>query len=821
MERFFFIKYASLFAARATSGFRDPRPRKLCNDFNCTNNNISTTKIIIIMTPTITFKASNIKPEVVRLLKTSRSPDGTYIDVTSKYITINGKPVIPVSGEFQFSRYPHQLWEEELLKMKACGINIIATYIFWIHHEEIQDEFDWTGDRDLRAFIQLCGKHSLHAFVRMGPFCHGECRNGGIPDWMWDRQRTIVRTTDPAFLDRVHILYGEIATQISGLLFKDGGPVIMVQLDNEYCQGEDGIPYMQALKQIANDVGIDVPIYTMTGWGNASIPPNGELLPMFGSYPEAPWSTDPRPYGTDHSRCWFFTPERDDDFIDNNGIIKDWDREKYRYPYLTCETGPGVQVTYTRRPIINPADVASLALIKIANGANMLGYYVFHGGTHPMGKLTPMHETFGGRPSMLEYPTFSYDFQAPLGEFGQVKPSYHEFKLLHVFLRNFGMMLAPMEPILPDQLPVDLDDTVIPRIGMRTADGSGFLFFNNHDRYNANLHDIEDVHIQITQNDETLVVPRSSLAMKRGAFFILPVNIRLGNILLKYSTTQPLAILEDNDSMACFFFQVDGIEPEYAFDASTISDIDAPSGNVENEGNVVFVTGITAGTGNPITVKDADGCNLTIITISRAQALHAWNAMVLGKIRLFIASANLTFDGDAISCYGTDINDFAISVYPAPEHGLQVGDTLLNPAPDGIFTRFAGHLQGEGNQDPMDVAMEEVAAGSWLLSIPQDALQDCDDLFLSIEYIGNSAKLYIDDVPVADDFYSGIPWNVGIKRWAPGILGKKIRLEIEPLEAGDDIYMEKWPTFEPGTREICQLLTITAMRGFKATITIL
>lgn len=772
------------------------------------------------MAPIITIDARNIKPDITasNLNMRGTSPGGTTIDVMSKYITINGQPVLPVSGEFQFSRYPHQLWEEELLKMKACGITVIATYIFWIHHEEIKDEFDWTGDRDLRAFVQLCAKHDLHAFLRLGPFCHGECRNGGIPDWMWD-QRKIIRTINPAFLDRVHILYGEIAVQINGLLFKDGGPVIMVQLDNEFCQGEQGIPYMQALKQIAIEAGIDVPIYTMTGWGNASIPP-GELIPMFGSYPEAPWNLDIKPYGTDHSKCWFFTPERDDDFIDNNGIIKDWNRDKYRYPYLTCETGPGVQITYTRRPIINPADVASLALIKIANGANMLGYYIFHGGTHPMGKLTTMHETFGGRPSMLEYPTFSYDFQAPLGEFGQVKPSYHEFKLLHLFLNDYGTMLAPMEPVLPDQLPADLDDAETLRIGMRTVDGSGFLFFNNHDRYNVNMHDIEDVRIEISMNDEAFSFPHEPMVVKRGVYGILPVNMYLGAVVLKYATTQPLATIEQNGSTTWFFFQIDGMDPEYAFDGSMIESIDAPSGKVDHVSDLVIVSGIEPGTGNCINIKDTKGRGMAIITITREQALHTWKAMAWGQDRLFIANMDLYVDDNEITCYGSGINELALSVFPAPEHGLQLDGTTLDAGQDGIFTSYAGTLQRGEIPVELNLDIENSTENLWLVTIPPDALQACYDLFLVIDYNGNIAKLYIDDIFIADDFYSCVPWNVGIKRWAPGILGKRFRLEIVPLEADDEMYLEHQPAFEPGTHELAKLVSITTFRVLRVKITL-
>src|SRR5579871_5332215 len=95
-----------------------------------------------------------------------KSPDGHTLGVNSRYLLLDGKPWFPVMGEFQYSRYPAADWETELLKMKAGGIRIVSTYIFWIHHEEIEGQFDWTGSRNLRRFIQTCQDVGLKTFVR-------------------------------------------------------------------------------------------------------------------------------------------------------------------------------------------------------------------------------------------------------------------------------------------------------------------------------------------------------------------------------------------------------------------------------------------------------------------------------------------------------------------------------------------------------------------------------------------------------------------------------------------------------------------------------
>src|SRR5579872_1719782 len=113
---------------------------------------------------------------------TLSSPSGHTIGINSMYLTREGSPWLPVMGEFHYSRVPESEWEEELLKMKSAGVQIVSTYVIWIHHEEIEGKVDWSGERDLRRFVELCGRNGLYVIARIGPWTHGEVRNGGFPE---------------------------------------------------------------------------------------------------------------------------------------------------------------------------------------------------------------------------------------------------------------------------------------------------------------------------------------------------------------------------------------------------------------------------------------------------------------------------------------------------------------------------------------------------------------------------------------------------------------------------------------------------------------
>ena len=233
-----------------------------------------------------------------------RNNDGTELSVNSYYMEKDGQPFFGVSGEFHFSRMEPVRWEDELIKMKLGGVNIVATYVFWNHHEEEEGCFDFTGRRDLGRFVKLCQKHGLYVILRCGPFAHGEARNGGLPDWLYGKPFE-VRKLSKGFLSCTRRLYTEIAGQVNGMFFKDGGPVIGVQIDNEYMAssapwemttgisnewafgGDEGEEYLLRLKELAAECGLTPVFYTCTGWGNAPTPDS--MLPLWGGYAYRPW----------------------------------------------------------------------------------------------------------------------------------------------------------------------------------------------------------------------------------------------------------------------------------------------------------------------------------------------------------------------------------------------------------------------------------------------------------------------------------------------------------------------------------------------------
>ena len=195
----------------------------------------------------------------------SLSPEITWDRLS---LIIDGRRVCPVMGEIHYSRLPADEWQGAVRRMKDGGVTVVATYVFWNHVEEQQGIFRWDGQRNLRRFLEICKEEKMPVVLRIGPYCHGEARCGGIPDWVFgipsdgSGGKLRVRSPDPRFLALAERLYRQIFTQVQGLQWKDGGPLMACQFDNEYRGSGD---YLMALKRIATDIGFDLPFYTRTG----------------------------------------------------------------------------------------------------------------------------------------------------------------------------------------------------------------------------------------------------------------------------------------------------------------------------------------------------------------------------------------------------------------------------------------------------------------------------------------------------------------------------------------------------------------------------
>ena len=445
-------------------------------------------------------------------------------------LMIDGRRVCPVMGEVHYSRIPADEWPAEVRKMKEGGVTIIATYIFWNHVEEQEGVFRWDGQRNLRRFIEVCQQEQLPVVLRLGPFCHGEVRNGGIPDWVFTKGCK-TRDENPVFLGLVERLYRQIFTQVQGLQWKDGGPVMAAQFDNEYRgRGE----YLMALKQIATRIGFDLPFYTRTGWPELATPvPFGEMLPLYGDYADGFWERSIEETAGNYYKAFNFKAFRSSTAIATEQLGEQKERLNKgdeQYPYFTCELGGGMMAAYHRRPYIYPEDAYSMAIVKLGSGSNLLGYYMYHGGTNPEG-LTYLNET--QRTIATNYndlPVKTYDFQAPLNEFGQKNPQYYMLRKLHLFMQDWGDVLAPMEASFPCKQDIEKGDDSFLRWAVRSKDGSGFIFVNNYERL-QNLSAKKGVRL------EACGVRLPQLTIPAGAICIFPVNIEG----IKFATAQLIA----------------------------------------------------------------------------------------------------------------------------------------------------------------------------------------------------------------------------------------------------------------------------------------
>lgn len=658
-------------------------------------------------------------------------PNGTAFEVTSQYFTRGGKPWIGVMGEFHFSRYDCNEWRRELAKMKAGGITVIASYIFWIHHEECEGTFNFEGNNDLRRFVEECRALGLDVFLRIGPWAHGECRNGGFPDWLLAKPLE-TRTNDENYLPYVRRLYEQVYAQIRGLQYTEGGNIIGIQIENELACNA---PHLATLKAMALECGFHVPLYTATGWGGTAGTqiPVDELVPVFGGYCEGPWFEHTEQLEPSvHS---FFTGMRNDGAIGTDLMIvpevKDgWQLPYNRYPFATCELGGGIQVTHHRRPIIKPMDIYSIALVKLGCGNNLVGYYMFHGGTNPVGKLSTMQETKEtGYPN--DYAVLSYDFQAPLSEYGEVRGQYRLLNMLHLFVNDCQQSLAKMS-FVEAATSVARDDTTSLRYGMRTDGKSGYVFVNHYQRLTT-LADVHDVTFR------ALDVEFPPIDVVGDTAFFMPFHIDIGGNDLICATAQPLCHIGDT----YFFAEIEGVSPVFRF----------------------ADTEFTAKLGEVTAYKD-----IRLVVLPFGEAIYARklsDGLYIGdKCDLYEDNGTLCAVQEGSFRYkrwnGDGFEECEV------ERAFSPAELKATPVAEPFEPPYMRELTMNGERARTWKKLE-VTTGEGFVEIA-DA---CD-----------VSQIYADGVMVADNYYIGVPWRVP----AALLFGKECYLVMSELK--DDFYRE-------------------------------
>lgn len=702
------------------------------------------------------------------------SRNGNKLSFTNFYIQKDGKPFFGVSGEFHFSRMSDTRWEDELIKMKMGGINVVATYFFWNHHEEEEGVFRFDGCRNVRKFIELCGKHGLYVILRVGPFCHGEVRNGGVPDWLYGKPFE-PRSLNEGFLSCTRRLYTQIAKQVGGLFFKDNGPIIGVQIDNEYMHssapwemttgisdewltaGTEGDEYMLRLKALAAECGLLPVFYTCTGWGGAATPES--MVPLWGGYAFRPWLF--YSHKGEHPATEEYVYQ---DYHNNNVVCTSDFKPSYSpesKPYSCCEMGGGMMCSYYYRFQLPYKSVDAMANIKIASGCNFLGYYMFHGGSNPLGK-------HGLYLNEGQTPKISYDYQAALGEFGQVRESYRRLKSIHYFAQKFGDRLCSLQTVLPEgasQIAPKDGETL--RYAVRTDGKCGFLFVNNYqDHYTLPDHKKETITLYL--NGEALTW---DLGIASDENTILPFHFDMDGIDLVQANAQAITKLTRNGETTYVFLVSDGMRGQFVFESGA-----KINGKAEN----VYTCAEKLQT--DLFAVEKDGVRLHVLILSRDMSN---NMFLLSDDRLAFTGAALLEDASGVRLESTDASNL-IHVYPAD--GFDGMENIKKM--DSSLADYLGTFTVETDRRQIDVTVRQVGPSRYTVQIPETVMDGVKDARLQIEYIGNIGNAFINGRMINDNFANGAVWEIGLKDFANELKNECITLYISPLKEGATVQVE-------------------------------
>lgn len=763
----------------------------------------------------------------------ARTPDGHTLTVNNQYLMKDGQPWLPVMGEFHYTRVPRADWEDQLLKMKAAGVDIVSTYIIWQHHEEHRGQYDWSGNHDLRAFVELAAKHGLYVFVRPGPWAHAEVRYGGIPDWVVDSVPT--RRNDPTYLAYVDSFYQQVGQQLRGLMWKDGGPVVGVQIENEYNRTgpQQGREHIAALKAMLIKDGFDLPLYTVTGWDH-TVFPRGEVLPVFGTYVDEPWdaSTQKLPPKASYMFQFGIRNEKGLGAQAGTSTEDDGERDLGITPFLGAEYGAGVPVMYRRRPILDPDDISSMVTAKLGSGVNLMGYYMFQGGQNPTG--APSREETTAIGGYNDLPKLGYDFQAPLGQYGEAHPVLARLRPIHVFLNAFGDRLAPMATHAPAGYNQDSGDLKTLRWSVRSDGTHGFVFVNNHVRqYAMATHRAVQFKISLASGD--LTFPSQGVDIADGAYFIWPINFDLSGVTLTYATAQPLTKIKDAKGDLYVFSASDNIPVELAFNAADIASVHGAKSSVAN--GRLIVTGVKPTTNGLIEVRTRSGKTARILILTQTQATQISILPISGAPHLVLTDAE-AFEAPAGGVALRQMGDahFHAAIYPAlpatsgkraKTDGLfQVFDITL---PAKTLTAQLTQVRPAQKVPPLKMTGPEKtavqpqpetfgASAAWQITLPADVLAGVDDVYMRVDYQGDVARLLSGSEMLDDAYFNGPAWNIGLKRYAAR-LDKPLTLTVLPLREDAQIYLdEAWRprTFTDG--QIAEVRSVTLIPEYRITI---
>ena len=314
--------------------------------------------------------------------------------IGDKTFLLNGKPFVVKAAEVHYPRIPQAYWEHRIKMCKALGMNAVCIYIFWNIHEQREGQFDFTGNNDVAAFCRLAQKNGMYVIVRPGPYVCAEWEMGGLPWWLLKKKDIKLRERDPYFMERVKIFEQKVGEQLAPLTIQNGGPIIMVQVENEYGSYGEDKPYVSEIRDCLRGI-------------------YGSELTLF----QCDWASNFEKNGLD-DLVWtmnFGTGANIDQQFRRLGELRP------NAPKMCSEFWSGWFDKWGARHETRPAKDMVAGMEEMLQKGISFSLYMTHGGTsfgHWAGANSP-----GFAPDVT-----SYDYDAPINEYGQTTPKYFELR---------------------------------------------------------------------------------------------------------------------------------------------------------------------------------------------------------------------------------------------------------------------------------------------------------------------------------------------------------------------------------------------------------
>ena len=311
-----------------------------------------------------------------------------------KTFLLNGQPFIVKAAEVHYPRIPRPYWEHRIQMCKALGMNAVCIYIFWNIHEQKEGQFDFTGNNDVAEFCRLAQKNGMYVIVRPGPYVCAEWEMGGLPWWLLKKKDIKLRERDPYFMERVRIFEEKVGEQLKPLTIQNGGPIIMIQVENEYGSYGEDKPYISEIRDCLRSIyGKEIGLF-QCDW-SSNFEKNG--------LPDLTWTMN------------FGTGANIDDQFRRLGELRP------NAPKMCSEFWSGWFDKWGARHETRPAKDMVEGMDEMLSKGISFSLYMTHGGTsfgHWAGANSP-----GFAPDVT-----SYDYDAPINEWGLATPKFWELR---------------------------------------------------------------------------------------------------------------------------------------------------------------------------------------------------------------------------------------------------------------------------------------------------------------------------------------------------------------------------------------------------------